>query len=160
MYDAFTDMFVTVLVLNNCIIFRISSDRMLRLSTIAARRLRARSEHLNGVRHASSLGKGGGGGAGKVVAGTVLLTAGFGGGVVGYASVDSEFRKLVQDTVPGSEDLLNLVLGSSSPQAVVTKPVPSKLKIPGPVVITKPKEQLNKVIESFSTYKNPEKMNL
>ena len=116
---------------------------MLRLSTIAARRIGARSDYVKGMRHASSLGKGGGGGggAGKVVAGTVLLTAGVGGGVVGYSAVDAEFRKLVQDTVPGSEDLLDMVLGSSTIKPVVVKPIPSKLKISGPVVVTKPKEE-------------------
>jgi len=125
---------------------------MLRLSTIAARRIGARSDYVKGVRHASSLGKGGGGGgAGKVVAGTVLLTAGVGGGVVGYSAVDAEFRKLVQDTVPGSEDLLDMVLGSSTITPVVVKPVPSKLKISGPVVVTKPKEEPAKLEDDQPT---------
>ena len=124
---------------------------MLRLSTIAARRIGARSDYVKGVRHASSLGKGGGGGgAGKVVAGTVLLTAGVGGGVVGYSAVDAEFRKLVQATVPGSEDLLDMVLGSSTITPVV-KPVPSKLKISGPVVVTKPKEEPAKLEDDQPT---------
>jgi len=63
-----------------------------------------------GARHASS-GGGGGGGAGKAVAATLALTTGVVGGAVGYAAVDPDFRKTLGSTVPGSEDLLQLLIG-------------------------------------------------
>lgn len=121
---------------------------MLRLSSVAARRLVGRSEALRtGVRHASS--GGGGGGLGKVLAGTVMFTTGVGGGVLGYAALDPDFRKTLEAGLPGSEDVLNMILGSASPPSpVVTKPVPSKLRIPGPVVVTKPKDEASKLEES------------
>jgi hypothetical protein len=114
---------------------------MLRLSSVAARRMVARSDTLRtGVRNASS--GGGGGGAGKAVAGTLMFTVGVGGGVLGYAALDPDFRKTLEESVPGSDEVLDLILGSSKPPApVVTKPVPSKLRIPGPVVVTAPKEE-------------------
>jgi len=123
---------------------RYSCNKMLRqrLSTIAARRLAARSDLKGtGLRHASSGGNAGGGAA-KVVAGTTLFTLGLGGGALGYAAVDPTFRKMFQETVPGSEQVLNAVLGDLAPPPppVSSKPVPSKLKIPGPVVVTPPKE--------------------
>ncbi len=62
------------------------------------------------ARHASS-SAGGGGGSGKVVAATLALTTGVVGGAVGYAAVDPAFRKTLGSTVPGSEDLLQLILG-------------------------------------------------
>ena len=100
-------------------------DKMLRLSALAARRVGPRVDRLVGVRHASS--GGGGGGAGKAVAGTLLFSVGVGGGVVGYAAFDPEFRKTLEDSVPGSEDVLNAVLGSKEPPPK-PKPVPSKLR--------------------------------
>ena len=100
---------------------------MLRLSALAARRLGARSNHLVGCRNASSGGGGGGGGAGKAIAGTLLISAGLGGGVVGYAAFDDEFRKTLEESVPGSGDLLNTLLGPAEPPPV-PKPVPSKLR--------------------------------
>ncbi len=62
------------------------------------------------ARHASS-SAGGSGGSGKVVAATLALTTGVVGGAVGYAAVDPAFRKTLGITVPGSEDLLQLILG-------------------------------------------------
>jgi len=118
---------------------------MLRLSSSAARRIGWQARNLQVVRHASS-GGGGGGGAGKAVASTVLLTAGVGGGVIGYASVDTDFRKTVQQTVPGSEDVFSAILGPIAPPPPL-KAAPSKLRIPGPVVVTKPKEEPKKVEE-------------
>jgi len=115
---------------------------MLRLSSSAARRMGGQAHHLIGVRQAST--GGGGSGAGKAVAGTILVTAGIGGGVVGYASVDNDFRKTVEQTVPGSEDVFTSILGPITPPKPI-KTVPSKLRIPGPVVVTKPKEEPKKV---------------
>jgi len=61
------------------------------------------------------------------VAGTSLLATGAVGGVVGYASYDLEFRKSVEELVPGSEDVLDILLGSkAAPEALPE--VESKLK--------------------------------
>ena len=69
-------------------------------------------------RHASS-GGGGGGGVAKVrilsfvapidvqvLAGSLFLSAGGAGGVVAYASVDPDFRKQLEDSLPGSDQVL------------------------------------------------------
>ena len=104
------------------------------------------------VRHSSS---GGGGGAKastnisssphyygfyfvQIVGTTLALSVGTLGGTVGYSAVDPDFRKMVEENIPGSDQLLELVLGEKEPTSPV-KPVPSKLKISSPVVITKPK---------------------
>lgn len=75
----------------------------------------------------------------QVVAGAVLLSGGAVGGAVGYASVDADFRKSVEDSVPGSDQVLGLLLG---PPAPPPKPAVSKLRIPSPVVVTKPKKEI------------------
>jgi len=123
---------------------------MLRLSSLAASRLvSSRQLYLSGgKRHLSSSGGGGGGGTGKLVAGSVLLTVGVGAGAVGYAAVDAEFRKTLQTAVPGSEDALNAVLGPLSAPPPPTKPSPSKLRIPGPVVVTPPRKEAVKPADS------------
>jgi len=67
---------------------------------------------------------------------------------VGYAAVDGDFRKLLEDSVPGSDLLLEALLG---PPSIVQPPPPksvsSKLKISSPVVVTKPKEELESTPE-------------
>jgi len=118
---------------------------MLRISSLAARQLGAGSERIGvGIRHASTGQRSGG--VAKGLAGTALFSAGVGGGVLGYAAIDQDFRKLVQDNVPGSEDVLKMILGDAEPPkpSPVSKPVPSKLKIPGPIVVTKPVEESSK----------------
>ena len=71
------------------------------------------------------------------------MTVGAVGGVVGYSSVDPDFRKLVEENVPGADQVLDLVIGEKAPAAPAKSlpPPPSKLKISSPVVITKPKEE-------------------
>jgi len=92
-----------------------------------------------GLRHASS-GGGGGGGAIKAAAATLLLTGGGLGGAVAYASVDDDFRKLLEESVPGSDQVLELLIGAPAPTPPPPpKPAVSKLKIPSSVVVTKPK---------------------
>jgi hypothetical protein len=49
--------------------------------------------------------------AGKAVATTLVVTTGVVGGTVGYAAVDPAFRKNLGSVVPGSEDLLQMILG-------------------------------------------------
>jgi len=128
---------------------------MLRLSSLARSRLLL--IQLNSVRQASS-GRASGGGAGKLVAGTALFTVGLGAGAIGYASVDSDFRKIVQDTLPGSEEALNAVLGPimvAPPPPPPSKPSPSKLRIPGPVVVTPPKSEIVKSQEDAPEIEKP-----
>merc|ERR1719477_490229 len=124
---------------------------MLRLCCAAARRapmLRGASGSSRapvGLRHASS-GGGGGGGAIKAAAATLLLTGGGLGGAVAYASVDDDFRKLLEESVPGSDQVLELLIGAPTPPPPPPpKPAVSKLKIPSSVVVTKPKEQPQQV---------------
>ncbi len=62
--------------------------------------------------------------------------------MIGYSSVDADFRKVVEENIPGSDQVLDLVIGEKvapSPPKL-PPPAPSKLRISSPVVITKPKE--------------------
>eukprot|EP00092_Neocalanus_flemingeri_P020720 GFUD01022454.1.p1 GENE.GFUD01022454.1~~GFUD01022454.1.p1 ORF type:complete len:807 (-),score=363.31 GFUD01022454.1:251-2671(-) len=92
------------------------------------------------VRLASS---GGGVGAGTKIFGTTLvISAGTVGGAVGYSAVDPDFRKMVEETIPGSDQLMELVLGEKESSAPPPKALPSKLKISSPVMITKPQVEV------------------
>jgi Mitochondrial inner membrane protein len=71
------------------------------------------------VRQASHVGGAGSGGAGKAVAATLLVTTGVVGGTIGYAAVDPGFRKSLGDTVPGTEDVLQLILGQLSVRRIL-----------------------------------------
>ena len=56
--------------------------------------------------------------------------------------MDPDFRKAVEENIPGSDQVLDLVIGEKiapSPPKL-PPPAPSKLRISSPVVITKPKE--------------------
>lgn len=92
------------------------------------------------LRHASS---GGGAGAGVKIVGTAIALTGAGaGGVIGYSSVDPDFRKVVEENIPGSDQVLDIVIGEKiapSPPKL-PPPAPSKLRISSPVVITQPKK--------------------
>ena len=79
----------------------------------------------------------------QVAAATVALSAATAGGVVGYSSVDPDFRKMVEDTIPGADQVMDLVIGEKlpPPPPPPVKAAPSKLKISSPVVITMPKEE-------------------
>ena len=62
--------------------------------------------------------------------------------MIGYSAVDPDFRKVVEENIPGSDQVLDLVIGEKiapSPPKL-PPPAPSKLRISSPVVITKPKE--------------------
>jgi len=82
------------------------------------------------VRHASSgAAGGGGGGLGKLAFATVGSTAVAVGGTVGYAAFDPDFRKLVEDSVPGSSDVLGAILGDpDGPKYTGLGVPPSKMK--------------------------------
>ncbi len=86
-------------------------------------------------RHQSSSGASSGGGGGKTALVGFVTVAGLSGGVIGYAGFDPEFRKVLEESVPLSKDVLGFVLGEPS-QSVTTSTTksesapPSKLKIP------------------------------
>lgn len=80
------------------------------------------------------------------------------GGAVGYASIDKDFRKNVEEAVPGASGLFSLVLGEPEPEKPVKKvsnkiPVtsvpPSKLK-PRPEAAAVPAPPLEKPALSTS----------
>ena len=85
------------------------------------------------------------------------------GGAVAYASVDADFRKLLEESVPGSDQVLfffqNLnelklqvleaLIGAPEPPPPPPKPTVSKLKIPSSVVVTKPKVNIVNTLRSF-----------
>lgn len=78
-----------------------------------------------------------GSGGGKVILTGLVTLTGVAGGVIGYAGYDPEFRVAFQDTVPGSKDVFDAVLGEeekkpkSNPQKkpdAIAAP-PSKMRI-------------------------------
>ena len=68
------------------------------------------------------------------------MSAGSLGGVVGYAAVDPDFRRTLEGSIPGSSQLMELVLGEKEPAS----PSISSKKITSSVMITEPvvKDQL------------------
>ena len=96
-------------------------------------------------------GPGGGGGKAALIGSAVTVTGL--GGTVAYASFDPDFRKTVESSVPGSGNVLNMILGEpeapeqqpekkKKPAVPVTSAPPSKkrpISIPEPVN-NKPKE--------------------
>ena len=83
----------------------------------------------------------------------MLVTAGTAGGVVGYCALDEDFRKTVEESVPGSGDILDAILGEKTPLKPPTPlpPPPSKLKIRSPIVETKPKVEPKPLDASLET---------
>jgi hypothetical protein len=74
------------------------------------------------------VGGGGGGGVAKYVGGALLATSLGVGGTMAYAGVDDEFRVVVEDSVPGADMVMEMVLGKRTLAEKVME-VPSKLKI-------------------------------
>lgn len=56
-----------------------------------------------------------GGGAGKIIAGTVAAVAAGVGGVFGYSYYDPEFRRKIEDTVPPMKSVFQPILGEPQP---------------------------------------------
>lgn len=86
-----------------------------------------------------------GGGGGKLIAFTTTALVSAGVGTVAYASVSDEFRTTVEETIPGSKDLLDAVLGGQGTPAPVKKAEvapPSKMKIQ--VTSTPPMPEIEK----------------
>ena len=88
------------------------------------------------------------------------------GGAVAYASVDADFRKLLEESVPGSDQVpfvrilcqnlkylkfqvLEALIGAPEPPPPPPKPAVSKLKIPSSVVVTKPKVNIVSRMRGF-----------
>ena len=74
------------------------------------------------------------------------MTVGAGGGVIGYASVDEDFRRTVEETLPGSDQVLDMIIGEKTAVKPVSAPppvtaAPSKLRISSPVMVTQAKEE-------------------
>ena len=91
------------------------------------------------------------------------------GGAVAYASVDADFRKLLEESVPGSDQVpfvtflceilnelklqvLEALIGAPEPPPPPPKPTVSKLKIPSSVVVTKPKVFIVNKFRCFSYF--------
>jgi len=75
----------------------------------------------------------------KILGTSLVISTATVGGVVGYAAVDKDFRKMVEENIPGTNELMDMVLGKEDEVIPAPKPSPSKLRIPSSVVITKPK---------------------
>jgi len=71
------------------------------------------------VRYLSS----GGGGAAKILGTTLAITTGAIGGVVVYSTVDPDFRKTVEENIPGSTSLVGLLLGDQNASIHMEKEV-------------------------------------
>ena len=96
-------------------------------------------------RRFQSSSSGGGGGGGKLIAFTTTALVSAGVGTVAYASVSDEFRTTVEETIPGSKDILDTILGGQGTPAPVKKAEvapPSKMKIQ--VTSTPPMPELEK----------------
>jgi len=70
------------------------------------------------------------GGGGKAVAVTAALTLTVAGGTVGYAALDAEFRKNVEEVVPGAETALGAILGEKELEKPPPPPTSAKKSIP------------------------------
>ena len=87
------------------------------------------------TRSQSSASTSGGGGGGKFVAFTTTALISAGVGTIAYASVSDEFRLTIENAVPGSKDLLDVVLGEKEDSKIPVRKQaepssPSKMKIP------------------------------
>ena len=78
----------------------------------------------------------------------VALTVGAVGGGLGYCALDEEFRATVEESVPGSDQVLDLVLGERTPAPAPTSPSPSKLNISSPTVVMEAEVEVLSEIET------------
>jgi len=86
----------------------------------------------------------------KILGTSLVISATTVGGVVGYSAMDKEFRKMVEESVPGTSELMELVLGKEEEVISPPKPLPSKLRIPSSVVITNPQvEEKQPVLDNL-----------
>ena len=75
--------------------------------------------------------------------GSSLLVTSLGvGGTIGYAGVDDQWRMLVEESVPGADEVMEMLLGKRTPVETISE-VP-KLKTGSAVVATHPGEEVEK----------------
>jgi len=93
---------------------------------------RITSNHLTPIRHKSNSSNSSGGKImGKALGGLIFSGVVAGGGIIGYASYDSEFREMFQENVPLSKEILDALIGDES-IPVKLDPIavpPSKMKL-------------------------------
>jgi len=86
----------------------------------------------------------------KILGTSLVISATTVGGVIGYSAMDKDFRKMVEESVPGTSELMELVLGKEEKVISPPKPMPSKLRIPSSVVITNPQvEEKQPVLDNL-----------
>ena len=93
---------------------------------------RITSNHLTPIRHKSNSSNSSGGKImGKALGGLIFSGVVAGGGIIGYASYDSEFREMFQENVPLSKEILDALIGDESiPVKLDSIAVPpSKMKL-------------------------------
>ena len=98
---------------------------------------RITSNHLTPIRHKSNNTSNSSGGKflGKALGGLIFSGVVAGGGIIGYASYDSEFREIFQENVPLSKEILDAIIGdeNSIPLSIKLDPniavPPSKMKL-------------------------------
>ena len=97
---------------------------------------RITSNHLTPIRHKSNSSNSSGGKImGKALGGLIFSGVVAGGGIIGYASYDSEFREIFQENVPLSKEILDAIIGdeNSIPLSIKLDPniavPPSKMKL-------------------------------
>jgi len=78
----------------------------------------------------------------KYVGASLLVTSIGVGGTIGYAGVDDQFRMLVEENVPGADEVMEMLLGKRTPVKPISD-VP-KLKIGSAVVATHPGKEVEK----------------
>ncbi len=80
------------------------------------------------------------------MAGTLTLAAVAAGGTLGYASYDNEFRKTVEEAVPGAEAAFELVLGEKEPEKGGKALAPTKPPLPKIPVTSAPPSKLRPIV--------------
>ena len=76
----------------------------------------------------------------KYVGASLLVTSVGIGGTIGYAGVDDQFRMLVEESVPGADEVMEMLLGKRTPVETISE-VP-KLKTGSAVVATHPGQEV------------------
>ncbi|CAD5222210.1 unnamed protein product [Bursaphelenchus xylophilus] len=86
------------------------------------------------------------GGVGKKLFALTAVGTGVVGGTLGYAYVDTEFRKTVEDTIPQSKQLFDATIGPPTRNAFVSTPIVEKLGHSVSEVKQKVSEMAHKVV--------------
>jgi len=98
-------------------------------------------------------GGGGGGRVAKVLGGSILITSLGVGGCVAYAGMDDQFRLMLEDNVPGVDNIMEMVHGKKSqPEAVQDTP---KHRISSAVMVTNQSKETEGNIKKVSQSSPP-----